>query len=79
MGHQNVNNKLVGENTFLDRNIINRLNKYAQESIKSNEQQQQHKEGTESSTISDKNEFSDNESKVIALASFPGSGNTWLR
>jgi hypothetical protein len=32
-----------------------------------------------SSTISDnKNEFNDSE-KAIALASFPGSGNTWLR
>lgn len=30
-----------------------------------------------STTISDKNEFIDN--RVIALSSFPGSGNTWLR
>jgi hypothetical protein len=35
--------------------------------------------GTDSSTISDKNEFNENEGKVIGLTSFPGSGNTWLR
>lgn len=54
--------------------------KYEHDSIISNkEQKTKKKEVTDSSTISDKNEFSDNENKVIALASFPGSGNTWLR
>jgi len=54
--------------------------KYEHDSIISNkEQEPKKKEITDSSTISDKNEFSDNENKVIALASFPGSGNTWLR
>lgn len=38
--------------------------------------------GIVSSTKSDKNEFNDNRSSqptIPALASFPGSGNTWLR
>ena len=55
--------------------------KYEHDSIISNKEnsKQTKKEVIDSSTISDKNEFSDNENKVIALASFPGSGNTWLR
>lgn len=45
-----------------------------------NSDQRNDKLGIVSSTKSDNNEFNDRSEKVItALASFPGSGNTWLR
>lgn len=68
--------------TFLEKaRIADRIKyKYEHDSIISNKEQPMQKmDVTDSSTISDKNEFNDNENKVIALASFPGSGNTWLR
>lgn len=48
----------------------------------SNDQPKDNKLGIVSSTKSDINEFNDNSSSgptIPALASFPGSGNTWLR
>lgn len=48
----------------------------------SDKSDQAHKLGIVSSTKSDQNEFNDKESatkSIVALASFPGSGNTWLR
>lgn len=54
--------------------------------LKSSDKSDQHKHdkklGIVSSTKSDNNEFNDSESSeksIAALASFPGSGNTWLR
>ena len=49
---------------------------------KKSDQPNSNKLGIISSTKSDKNEFTDKQSSepmIPALASFPGSGNTWLR
>lgn len=70
------------QRTFLEKakNADKIKYKYEHDAIISNKEQPMQKmDVTDSSTISDKNEFSDKENKVIALASFPGSGNTWLR
>lgn len=67
---------------------INNKNSFVIESnhvmLKSSDksEDQQHKLGIVSSTKSDNNEFNESKSSeksIAALASFPGSGNTWLR
>lgn len=73
MEQRDVSGKVKEHSTFL-KNVNKFKSKNAQEIIKNKEPNKD----VRSSTISDKNEFSDNE-KLIALTSFPGSGNTWLR